>query len=121
MNKENDFFCKNKYNNKGRFIEACLLCLLKEKKDYGYGLVERLKDFNFDQNSINMSIIYRNLNNMEDENLVLSSWEKSEEGPDRKIYKITYKGEEALDKWILLIKDRKKRIESIICKYENLK
>lgn len=121
MKKEEDFFCNNKHGNKGRFIEACLLCLLKEEKDYGYGLVERLKDFSFTEGTINMSIIYRNLKTMEDDDLVLSSWAESEAGPDRKIYSISPKGEDELDKWIFLLKDRKKRIESIIDKYDGLK
>ncbi len=121
LSKKEDFICMDKHNKKGRFLEACLLSLLKEEKDYGYGLVERLKSFYFNQDTINMSVIYRNLKNMEDDDLVLSQWMESEEGPDRKIYSITSKGEKALDCWIILLKDRKKRIQSIINKYEELK
>lgn len=113
--------CSNKYNKTGRFIEACLLCLLKEEKAYGYSLIERLSDFGFKDDTVNMSVIYRNLKRMEDDGLIISSWEESEQGPDRKIYSITPKGDNELDNWIILLKDRKQRITSIISKYEEVK
>lgn len=117
----NAIFCNMKSNQAGRFIEACLLCLLKEEKAYGYGLMERLSDFGFSHDSISSSVIYRNLRNMESDQLVVSSWEESEQGPDRRFYNITPKGEKELDNWIILLRDRHKRIESIISKYENIK
>ena len=116
-----DLKCGNKHNKTGRFIEACLLCLLKEEKAYGYGLMERLSDFGFEDDAINMSIIYRNLKRMEDDDLIISSWEEGEQGPDRRIYSITPKGDDELDSWIVLLKDRKHRITSIISKYEEVK
>lgn len=114
-------FCNNKNNKTGRFIEACLLCLLKEEKAYGYSLMERLSEFELSHDNINSSVIYRNLRNMESENLVVSSWEESEQGPDRRFYNITPKGEKELDNWIILLKSREKRIKSIISKYEEIK
>ena len=36
-----------KHNNKGRFIEACHLSLLKQEKSYGYSLMENLSEFGF--------------------------------------------------------------------------
>lgn len=112
--------CHNKHNKTGRFIEACLLCLLKEERTYGYSLMERLSDFGIEDDAINMSIIYRNLKSMEKDNLIISSWEESEQGPDRKIYSITSKGDDELDSWIILLKNRKQRITSIISKYEEI-
>ena len=120
MNKK-DLQCDNKHNKTGRFIEACLLCLLKEEKAYGYSLMERLSDFGFKDDTVNMSVIYRNLKNMEKNDLIVSSWEESEQGPDRRIYSITPKGDDELDSWIVLLKDRKQRITSIISKYEEMK
>ena len=112
--------CDNKHNKTGRFIEACLLCLLKEERAHGYSLMERLSDFGFEDDTVNMSIIYRNLKSMEKDNLIVSSWEESEQGPDRRIYSITSKGNEELDSWIILLKNRKQRITSIISKYEEI-
>ncbi|MGI6433648.1 MAG: PadR family transcriptional regulator [Sphaerochaetaceae bacterium] len=103
----------------GRFIEACLLSLLQEKSSYGYGLLEQLLAFGFDEQEIPMSLVYRNLRAMESEGLVTSSWSQSDAGPDKKMYAITQKGKEELRKWIVLLKERKKRIELIIQRCEN--
>lgn len=119
--KRKEIFCDGKHNKTGRFIEACLLCLLKEEKSYGYNLMEKLSQFGFTDETINISIIYRNLRNMENENLVLSSWAESDQGPNKRMYNITTKGEEELENWIILLKDRKDRITSIIDKYELIK
>lgn len=116
-----DIQCDNKHNKTGRFMEACLLCLLKEEAAYGYSLMERLSDFGFEEDTINMSIIYRNLKRMEKDDLIISSWEESEQGPDRRIYSITPRGDDELNNWIILLKDRKQRITSIISKYEEIK
>lgn len=121
MVKDNDIFCSSKHNKSGRFIEACLLCLLKEEKSYGYSLMEKLAFFGFQEDSINISIVYRRLRNMENENLITSSWSESEQGPNKRIYEITKDGLLEMDNWILLLSDRKKRITSIIEKYDSLK
>jgi DNA-binding PadR family transcriptional regulator len=44
-----------------------------------------------------MGTVYRALNNMEDEELVISSWERSAEGPRRRRYDITQSGRAALE------------------------
>ncbi len=115
-----DLFCGPRQNKAGRFVEACLLNLLKEEKSYGYSLMERLAEFGLDEDSINISIIYRRLRNMEKDNLVVSSWSDSDQGPKKRMYQITDQGLLELDNWILLLKDRKKRITSIIEKYDSL-
>lgn len=116
-----DMYSDTRYNKAGRFVEACLLCLLKEEKSYGYSLIERLAEFGVDADSINISIIYRRLRNMENDDLVISSWIESDQGPNKRIYEITDAGILELDNWIILLKDRKQRITSIIEKYESLK
>lgn len=111
--------CNLKYN-KGRFIEACLLCLLKEKKSYGYNLMENLSDFGFIDDEVNISIIYRRLRTMEEEKLVISSWSESDHGPKKRVYEITEQGIEELNNWIDFLENRKKRITKIIDKYNSL-
>ena len=81
----------------------------------------RLMAFGFEEDSINISIIYRRLRSMEDEGLVISSWRESDQGPKKRMYEITEEGIIELDNWILLLKDRKQRITSIIDKYESMK
>lgn len=121
MAKEKDSFCGPKHNTKSRFIEACLLCLLKEEKSYGYSLMENLSQFGFTEDEVNISIIYRKLRTMEGENLVVSSWSESDYGPNKRIYKITNEGISELDDWVEFLCDRQKRITKIIDKYISLK
>lgn len=102
----------------GRFLEAALLCLLKEEKAHGYALMEKLIEYDFTEDNINIGPIYRALRNMEADNLVISSWEDSEQGPKKRLYQITPKGIEVLDNWIDLLRYRKSRIEKIINNYE---
>lgn len=121
MDKKRRDFCQSKHNKSGRFLEAALLCLLKEEASYGYNILEKLNDFGFYKDSPNLSTLYRQLNKMEDDSMVSSFWIESSEGPDKKIYKITDKGSKELDNWIKLLKDRQVRIQSIIKKYESAK
>lgn len=106
------------HRRSGRFLEACLLCLLNKEKSYGYNLLERLQEFGFDNESINISVIYRNLQGMEEENLIISEWSESEIGPKKRIYSITKRGEVALSDWINFLKERKNHIEMIINSYQ---
>lgn len=120
MGKAKDTFCGSKQNSHGRFIEACLLCLLKEQASYGYSLMENLSDFGFIEDEVDISTIYRQLRTLEKQDLVTSSWVESDVGPKKRIYHITDLGAKKLDDWIIFLGERKKRITSIIDKYNTL-
>ena len=117
MNQLEAVFCSNNKNSTGRFIEAALLCLLDEEASYGYGLMEKLEVFGFARGSIDSSLIYRNLRNMEKRGLISSDWQKSSQGPKKRIYRITELGEDALKEWMDLLENRKNRLVSIIDYY----
>lgn len=114
-------FCGPRRTSNGLFVEACLLCLLKEDNSYGYSLMENLSRFGFMEDEVDISTIYRKLRTMEKDNLVISSWIESDQGPKKRIYKITDLGIEELDQWIDFLADRKKRITLITDKYRSLK
>ena len=77
------------------FLRPCLLLLLGEEPAYGYELREKLAPMSPKQ--WDMGTVYRTLNNMEEDGLVASSWERSAEGPRRRRYDITPAGRAALD------------------------
>lgn len=110
-----------KHKQTGRFLELILLTSLKEEKLYGYRLQDKINEFGFEEDIPSLSTIYRRLNQMEKESLVLSSWAKSSEGPKKKVYQITDKGIKELEIWIERIKKRRKQIDSIIEKHDSLK
>ncbi len=70
------------------------LLILREENSYGYELMERVREFGFEQ--INPGILYRTLRQMENEGLGKSTWETSGDGPARRVYAITAYGEESL-------------------------
>lgn len=120
MGKITDFLNLDKHHRSGRFIEACILCLLRKAPCHGYCLMEKLEVFGFHKNSLNISVLYRNLHDMEENGLVNSSWVESTQGPKKRTYAITDKGKLALDSWISVLKNRKERISTIIDKYHSV-
>lgn len=108
-------------NKGGRFLEACILSLLTEEETHGYNLLERLVQCEFIEKETNISIIYRALRIMEKDGLVISKWEESNQGPKKRLYEITSKGNRELDSLIKILKHRRTCIDMIIDNYERFK
>lgn len=87
-----DFSCEPR-----NFLRPCLLLLLKECPDHGYGLVERLKPMGVADG--NPGAVYRTLRDLEKAGLTRSGWKASPAGPARRVYRLTQAGHEALESW----------------------
>lgn len=103
-----------------RFLETCLLLLVDEEPGHGYGLMDRLQEFGFPTDSLNVGSLYRTLRRLEQGKLVSSDWEEGGQGPRRRVYTITSKGREALSVWIEVIRGNKGRIETLLARYAAL-
>src|SRR5215213_7578309 len=79
------------------WLTPVALVLLREESSYGYELMERLKQFDFEQ--ISAGTLYRTLRRAEKEGLSKSEWETSEGGAARRMYSITEAGEAYLAAW----------------------
>jgi poly-beta-hydroxybutyrate-responsive repressor len=79
------------------WLTPVVLVILREESSYGYELMERLEQFDFEQ--IRAGTLYRTLRRMEQEGLCKSEWERSEGGPARRMYSITEAGEDYLAAW----------------------
>lgn len=77
------------------YLKACALLLLAEEPAHGYELLGRLPAVG--PFGVDLGALYRALRGMEDEGLVTSTWEPSAAGPDRRVYRITGRGRQALD------------------------
>lgn len=82
------------------FLDLCLLALLDERSDYGYGLSQRLSAAGVAE--IPGGTLYPALLRLEQQGLVAPSWAASETGPRRKYYELTaagrtWLGEQAAD------------------------
>jgi DNA-binding PadR family transcriptional regulator len=105
-------------------MEVCLLVLLydekSEKECHGYSLAEKLKDFGFTDEELNISTLYRTLRQMEQNGWVLSHWESGGQGPQRRVYSITAQGRDALDEWAKVLQRRRDRIGRLLDAYSQL-
>jgi PadR family transcriptional regulator, regulatory protein PadR len=110
--------CPDKPHHMERFLEVCLLLLLNQETGHGYGLMERLQDFGFSAEVLNIGTLYRTLRNMEKSLSVTSHWVDTGHGPRRRMYKITDAGREELSRWVTVLRERKSRIELVITKFE---
>ena len=79
-------------------LEPTLLILLKEQPRHGYTLLGDLKALGM--NTINPSVVYRTLREMEGLGWIQSDWETDQtQGPPRRIYHLAAQSEEVLRKW----------------------
>ena len=75
-------------------LELCILNAIKGTRLYGYDIVRRLREI--EGLVISEGTVYPILSRLRKEGLVESSIEESEEGPPRKYYKLTERGEKLL-------------------------
>jgi PadR family transcriptional regulator PadR len=81
------------------FVQSSLLLLLQRGESHGYALMEGLKQLGLADDSLNPSVVYRGLREMEEWGWVTSRWDTQESGPSRRVYHITPQGEEYLANW----------------------
>lgn len=97
------------------FLRPCALLLLDEQPACGYELRARLRPFNVPWDA---GTIYRVLNSMEDEGLVSSRWERSNNGPQRRRYDLTDQGRAVLGGWADQLNAMRELITGFLDRYE---
>jgi PadR family transcriptional regulator PadR len=100
------------------FIQPSLLLLLQQGEGHGYALMESLKKQGLADDSLNPSVVYRGLREMEGWGWVTSSWDTEDPGPPRRVYRITAEGEEFLRDWTLDLGEMKDTLERFLEAYE---
>jgi PadR family transcriptional regulator, regulatory protein PadR len=98
------------------FLRPCILLLLREGPAHGYDLVERLRAFGFTRPD--PGGLYRALRALETEGLVHSAWQVSNQGPDRRIYKITRSGAQALHSHAQALQGTARLLHAFLGRYE---
>lgn len=110
--------CNGLFSNGNKFLLPCLLLILSENEYHGYGILEKIKDFGFYDQDPDISVIYRNLNKLEQNNFVDFRWDTSSAGPAKKVYAITPLGMEALEERVEFLKKRRTSIDRFIENYD---
>jgi PadR family transcriptional regulator PadR len=102
------------------FIQPRILLRIARKPMYGYELLESLESMPH-PGSPDTGGMYRLLRSMEEEGLLSSSWDTGDNGPARRIYSITPKGEENLNNWIQTLQDTRDWLEQFLSDYMEYK
>lgn len=101
-----------------RFLEPCLLLLLRDDATHGYNLLDALDRFGFAPGTVDASVVYRILREMERDGWVSSQWDTAGSGPPRRVYSLTPDGEEYLAAWINDLRCTRDEIDRFIETYE---
>jgi len=99
------------------FTQARLLLKIAQKPAYGYELLDVLNQD--DQSALDPGGLYRALRSMEEDGLVLSSWDTSGGGPARRVYQLTDLGFEYLDAWAVNIRKTSQGLNNFLMEYES--
>ena len=102
-----------------KFMQPCLLLLLKQRSAHGYDMIQLLPEFGF-SDRLDPGTVYRNLRRLEEEGLVTSHWDVGEGGPARRLYGLTDEGEEMLHAWAVHIRQQRKRMDDFLDRYRLL-
>jgi PadR family transcriptional regulator PadR len=82
-----------------RFLEPCLLLMLRMGKSHGYELSQALAPFGLGE--VDPSLVYRMLRQMEASGLIVSQWDvEASSGAPRRVYRLTEQGDRRLSAWV---------------------
>jgi PadR family transcriptional regulator PadR len=101
------------------FVQPALLLLLGRGEGHGYALIEGLKELGLADESLNPTVVYRGLREMEERGWVTSRWDTEGPGPSRRIYSITAGGRDFLRSWAAGLQEMKSTLERFLKTYES--
>lgn len=101
-----------------RFLEPCLLLLLRQGEAHGYKLISELERFGFDLEALDPSLAYRILREMEDMAWVQSRTDEESQGPPRRVYELAPDGKDQLDRWAENLRRTRDEIDRLLSEYE---
>jgi poly-beta-hydroxybutyrate-responsive repressor len=103
-----------------RFIQPRLLLLLARKPSHGYVLMEALGAIPGSENLSEPGMLYRTLRQLEEAEVVRSTWDTSGRGPARRVYEITKIGREHLEGWVAEIRKTRTHLEEFLAEYDSI-
>jgi PadR family transcriptional regulator PadR len=87
-----------------RFVEPVVLLVLKKKgQSYGYDLSSDVPQYALTDAEIERAALYRTLRNLEMNGNVKSEWQTEDNGPARRVYRLTAAGEQHLREWATVL------------------
>jgi DNA-binding PadR family transcriptional regulator len=99
------------------WIQFLTLRILYEKPMHGYQLMKEIEDRSCGCHKLESGSIYTILRRMEEKGLIESAWVNTESALNRRVYKVTKFGAEALQRGLEMIIRRKTLISDLIAFY----
>ena len=96
------------------------MVFLLDEENHGYALVADLPQFGFSADTLDPSLVYRALREMENDGWLQSRWSDESLGPKRRLYRLTNLGKEQLTNFINDLRRTREEIEVLIHRYEKL-
>ncbi len=107
----------NDYPEK-RWLRILILWTIFQKSLYGYLILKTIEGMSRGAQFIKTGTLYTILRRMEKEGLVVSSWERGDKGPEKRMYKITPLGRNFFKNHLEMIRKRKPMIDKLIKFYK---
>lgn len=101
-----------------RFLEPCLLLLLRQGEAHGYKLASELERFGFELEILDPSLVYRALRDMESMGWIQSRTDEDSQGPPRRVYELSAEGELHLATWARYLQRTRDDIDRLLQEYE---
>jgi PadR family transcriptional regulator len=102
--RRHNYPCSCAMGHLSRFVEPVVLLILKEKgHTHGYDLSSTLPGYVFTDAEIERAALYRTLRRLEHYAYVKSGWRVTGNGPARRVYALTSKGEAHLREWATVL------------------
>ena len=98
-----------------KLVQPAVLAVLAEGPMHGYRLAQRLGAMpSFAGHKPDPSGVYRHLKSMGGRGLVVFSWDSSQAGPAKRIYRITPEGQRCLDRWVRTLERYRQTITALL-------
>jgi len=101
-----------------RWIQFLILRILYERPMYGYQLLEEIEKRSAGSHRLQPGSLYTILRRMEHRGMLESKWERTETGPDRRVYKVTDVGTRALRMGLEMVARRKVLMDDLMDFYK---
>jgi PadR family transcriptional regulator PadR len=100
------------------WIQFLLLRILFETPTYGWQLLNEIEERSCGCHKLEPGSIYTVLRRMEEKGLLVSTWERVNSGPDRRIYTVTEQGADVLRRGLSAIVQRRELFDDLIAFYK---
>mgnify|MGYP001298806884 CR=1 FL=1 len=98
-----------------KLLRPALLSVLAQGGAHGYALLDALKQLDaFASHPPDHTGIYRALQGMEKEGLIVSDWEHPDRGVPRRNYRLTPRGRACLERWKQTLEEYRRTLDTLL-------